>query len=245
MSSCSITSVMTEGHIHPVVQFQLYRDGQAYGDPVDMAPPDNTAALTGLPHTWGELPKYRADGAVNEQGQRIESVYTVKEVLVPDSYVMRIPASTGEGVPIIQNIYWPLARTVHKFWDGPAPEPGTNEIWIEIYQEIRLTNLSLTDPYTAREKYPVDILMDGEPDAFPDPIPTNQFEVHGEFSPWTYTIVLPVTGTYNGQDVNYYYTVKEVRMPADYKVGTTAVLPGKGADVTNVYQFTSFTANKV
>ncbi len=241
------TEVPSDNAPYPNVEFQLYRDGEPYGAIETLAPTGTPAP--GYPVTtgtlWENLPLYRADGLTDVGGNRIESQYTVQEVIVPDGYVMQ---RLGENT--IQNIYWPNARTVHKIWDGPIPEPKTVTVEMTIWQEIRKIGKLPSDPYDYIRKYDVGVIMDGQADDYTNPEydPADPFTLYGEFEPWKFTIILPSSGTYNGDQVNYYYVVEEKTITGldnDYKVGEIVIEKAKGANVTNVYQFTSFTANKV
>ena len=237
---------------HPSVDLQLYRDGEAYSPDglVKMVPASGTVegGTTSLTHTWTDLPRYRADGALNADGSRAESVYTFKEVLVPDGYLKLRPADAPDTV---ENIYWPGARTLHKFWDGPVPQPsadGQSLVNVTITQQIYTENGTLiaSRPYSIDPDLsnPFVIQMNGIADPFPDPAPTDPYKLYGEFTSWTYTIGLPSNGTYNNQQVNFYYTFNEIKIPADYKVKETNIHDFKGGDITNAYGFTSFIATK-
>ncbi|MGI6687093.1 MAG: Cna B-type domain-containing protein [Christensenellales bacterium] len=241
------TEIPSDNAPYPNVEFQLYRDGEPYGAIKTLVPTGTPAP--GHPVTtgaqWENLPLYRADGLTDAGGNRIESQYTVQEVIVPDGYVMQRPSENT-----IQNIYWPNARTVHKIWDGLVPEPETVTIEMTIWQEIRKIGKLPSDPYDDIRKYNVGVTMNGKADGYTNPEydPADPFTLYGEFEPWKFTIILPSSGIYNGDQVNYYYVVEEntiTGLDNDYKVGEIVIEKAKGANVTNVYQYTSFTANKV
>ncbi len=224
---------------HPSIELQLLRDGEPYGDPVIINPsqPDSFSTQDNA-YTWENLPMYRADGKADEQsGNRIESIYTVTEVNIPDNYFMGM----DDESQIVRNVYWPNARTVTKIWDGGTPEPGT-KVTMVINQEV-------LDPDKNDEKI-TDIeygaiTLDGIAEEYPDQLPEDMSELQGEFSPWVYTIVLPVSGTYEGNNVRYFYTIKEQTIESDdYKLGGIEIIPAGGANVTNMRQTTEFTVNK-
>jgi pilin isopeptide linkage protein len=114
---------VADGAKHPEIELQLLRDGKPYGDDVTINPNDPDSFTTQEnTFTWEKLPMYRADYALDTQtGERLESVYTVKEVHVPDNYFMGME----DEDQTVRNVYWPNARAVHKIWDGGMPEAGT------------------------------------------------------------------------------------------------------------------------
>ena len=73
------------------VTVQLYADGEAYGDPIELAE-DN-----GWTYTWSDLNAY-SDGE--------EIVYTVEEIDVPDGYTVNV-ADNGDGTFSITNSHTP------------------------------------------------------------------------------------------------------------------------------------------
>jgi pilin isopeptide linkage protein/uncharacterized repeat protein (TIGR01451 family) len=234
---------VADGAKHPEIELQLLRDGKPYGDDVTINPNDPDSFTTQEnTFTWEKLPMYRADYALDTQtGERLESVYTVKEVHVPDNYFMGME----DEDQTVRNVYWPNARAVHKIWDGGMPEAGT-EVTMEINQEERILNDGGT--YTKIKDNPYgSITMDGIADEIPDPLPADPYELKGEFTPWVYTMVLPVSGTnQEGQIVHYFYTIKEqqIKHDDDFKLGRIKIIPAGGADVTNVRQTTEFTVSK-
>jgi len=260
------------GLTHTEVELQLLRDGEPYGEPQTFIPSDEWKKITSPEHIWNNLPMYRKDGAVDSvTGERIKSVYKVIEPSVPHNYIYK-NEEIKEGETVvgnkITNKYWPNARTVRKVWDGPVPVPVVNETLVTMTINQAILNSApvpdgdkpysdsqhiITVPFIVDPSDPTKpaIEMNGIADEYPNPLPD---DLHGEFSPWTYTITLPTTGTYNGPtkdggtyngDVHYYYTINETTMPDDYKKGTVVTATAKGATVENVYQKTSFTANKV
>ncbi|MGI6696509.1 MAG: Spy0128 family protein [Christensenellales bacterium] len=232
---------LPEDKKHIDVQFQLYRDEEPYGDPVTLQTDEETVAgtIVSKEALWNNLPYYRADGKIDENGVRTPSVYTVQEVNVPNGYIMQRPDTNT-----IRNIYWPNARTVHKIWDGPVPAPKATTVTMTVYQRLYRPGQDKSQ-YFLERPYPISVVMDGEADPYPDPpIPDN---LHGEFVPWKFTMILPSSGTHEGQTVNYYYVVKEDEITGldGYNVGEIKILDAKGANVTNVCQYTNFTANKI
>ncbi|MCQ9210128.1 Cna B-type domain-containing protein [Granulicatella seriolae] len=83
----------------PEIQVQLFRDGQAFGNPVTL--PSGTTS-----YTWTDLDQNDKDGKAY--------VYTVDEVATPSNYVKRNDGNT------ITNIYVPgvVSFTVTKKWVG-------------------------------------------------------------------------------------------------------------------------------
>lgn len=84
---------------HPTIQFQLYRDNVALGDPINL--PNGTTE-----YTWVNL------DATDENGNAY--TYTVKEVAVPANYDM-----TQDGNTITNKYTSPTGPiTAKKIWDG-------------------------------------------------------------------------------------------------------------------------------
>ena len=90
---------------HPTIQFQLYRNGSAYRDPITL--PNGTTVVT-----WNDLDLTDSNG--------VPYVYTVDEVTVPPNYT-----KSQNGNTITNTYVSPKINvTANKVWvDGPAEHP--------------------------------------------------------------------------------------------------------------------------
>ncbi len=89
----------------PIIELQLFRDGEAFGKPVEL-----TEGM--LSHTWSDLDKTDFDG--------IEYVYTVDEVNVPENYEKSV-----DGFIVTNSCLSPkIDITGTKVWvNGPDEKP--------------------------------------------------------------------------------------------------------------------------
>lgn len=101
---------------HTTVKLQLYRNGQALGDPISTT---DTAS-------WADLP------TTDEFGQAY--TYTVDELEVPDNYVKKVERT--DNVFTITNTFTEgvTSHTVNKNWvGGPDAKPS---VQIELYRKV-------------------------------------------------------------------------------------------------------------
>ena len=117
-TSVTVTKVWEDGDnqdgIRPEsVEVQLYANGEAYGDPVEVT------ADNGWQYTWTNLPK-------NEKGEAI--VYTVAETSVPAGYTSQVDGLT------ITNTHETATTsvTVTKAWDDGDNQDGIRPESVEV-----------------------------------------------------------------------------------------------------------------
>ncbi len=180
----------------PPITLRLLRDGVRYGDWVRLEWPETS-------YTWEGLPKYRADGSLNEDGSRQESVYRASEVAPPPHYQL---SYDPDGT--IVNTYRPGVFSARKVW---RDVPGASATF-QLYQTI-LDDPSPT-PYRVAVGAPVRLTGAAVPD---DGVSD------GEFIAWLYTWRgLEASGEVEGVMVSFEYEVEETDPPADYLIDTTA-----------------------
>lgn len=122
----------------PAVQLQLYKNGEAFGAPHDM--PEQATYDPAIPytHTWVGLPKYMTNGDPN--------VYTVREVVVPDRYV--VTNAYQQNKVIITNTLKNDTVIGAKRWVGELPPAGTT-VQLQLYQTVASKNYRV--PYLTPE----------------------------------------------------------------------------------------------
>ncbi len=132
----TVTKTWVDGpKIHPTIELQLYRNGEAYRQSVKLHDQEET-------YTWTDLDKTDIDGN--------EYIYTVDEINQSDDYDKEI-SSDGK---IITNTFRvkEISFSIEKVWvNGPEVKP---EITIELYR----TNLITGEVEKVRTKH----LQNGE-----------------------------------------------------------------------------------
>jgi uncharacterized repeat protein (TIGR01451 family)/pilin isopeptide linkage protein/uncharacterized repeat protein (TIGR02543 family) len=108
------------GENWPAIQLQLYQDGSAYGDYVQVP----KQAESSFEHTWTKLPALKSDGTPH--------VYTARELVVPPRYRMTADDSVA-GQTTITNTLSRDSLTGSKHWDGEAPSAGAS-VQLQLYQ---------------------------------------------------------------------------------------------------------------
>ncbi len=105
----------------PIVKFQLYRNGKAYGKPVKVISDSDFQLVK-----WNNLDETDRHGVPYE--------YSVREVEVPEDYEVYYPEYSREGIPYIFNIYAPKGDvTATKVWvGGPEDHPA---IQLQLYRD--------------------------------------------------------------------------------------------------------------
>ena len=105
------------------VTVQLYADGAAYGDPVELTEGG------GWTYTWTDLPMYDSGSAI---------AYTVEEVDVPDGYTATVSGDAASGFTIT-NTHTPETTSVSvaKAWDDSDDQDGirTDSVTVQLYAD--------------------------------------------------------------------------------------------------------------
>ncbi len=220
--------LLPPGTTPPDITLRLFRDGEPYGEWGQVQWPK-------LTYEWTGLPLYKADGSLNPDGSRQESVYRASEVFAPPQYQL---SYKPDGT--IVNTYDPGTFSARKLWDG-APASGAQ---FQLYQTIA----GATDnPPAYRRAVGTPVPLNGVPD------PGITVDEDGEHFAWLYTWHgLDASGTYNGNIVNYAYEVSEVvygappandisLVPSGYEIDIGA---SSSTYITNVNQSRTITAVK-
>lgn len=205
----------------PPITLQLYRDGRAYGLPVELPLDDGAAMWTtdSWSYTWTGLPQLKADGS------GVPSVYTAEEIAPPPHY-----QGWMEG-GVIYNMHRPGSFSARKVW-VPADQPG-EPVTLNLYRTI----LHDESPEPYRELVDTVTLI-GEPQL--------DTTINGEHLPWVYTwLDLPANGPVEWNNETLYasfeYEVEEDFVPMGYNIDTTASASWK---VTNFLTSTEHTLTK-
>ena len=116
-------NMMAPGDAWPAIELQLYQDGVAYGDSVQVE--EQAQAEDTYDHSWSGLPALKSDGTPH--------VYTVRELVVPRNYVMM--ASDTAEKSTITNSLRSDSLTGTKRWAGERPPAGAS-VTLQLYQTI-------------------------------------------------------------------------------------------------------------